>query len=90
MKSGLSVPLGCAKERHPPHLGNYDQPSLVVRPTPDTLLPRKSLAPACRDAVRTTEAVALFGRMLADRERPLGAEHPDTKLVRDNLADLTS
>jgi hypothetical protein len=30
----------------------------------------------------------MYERTLADRERVLGADHPDTKVVRKNLAGL--
>jgi tetratricopeptide (TPR) repeat protein len=41
---------------------------------------------AYKDAGRTAEAIPLLERMLADCERLLGAEHPNTLLSRNNLA----
>ncbi|HEX2810430.1 MAG TPA: tetratricopeptide repeat-containing protein, partial [Kineosporiaceae bacterium] len=41
-------------------------------------------------AGRTAEAIALEERVLADRERLLGPEHPDTLTVRANLASSYS
>jgi Tetratricopeptide repeat len=40
-------------------------------------------------AGRTSEAIPLFKRTLADCERVLGADHPDTKAAREGLAALT-
>jgi hypothetical protein len=37
-------------------------------------------------AGRAADAVPLFERTLADCERVLGADHPDTLASRDNLA----
>jgi hypothetical protein len=37
-------------------------------------------------AGRTAEAVPLLERTLADRERVLGTDHPDTLTSRNNLA----
>lgn len=44
--------------------------------------------PACgiREAGRAGEAIPLFKRPLADRERVLGHDHPDTLKSRNNLA----
>jgi Tetratricopeptide repeat len=44
------------------------------------------LAGAYLVAGRHTEAVALYERTLADRERVLGAEHPNTLGARHSLA----
>jgi hypothetical protein len=38
---------------------------------------------------RTAEAIALYKRTLADCERLLGTDHPDTKAAREGLAALT-
>ena len=38
-------------------------------------------------AGRLGEAIPLLERTLADRERVLGADHPDTLASRHNLAD---
>jgi hypothetical protein len=45
---------------------------------------------AYRDAGRTAEAIPLLERTLADSERLLGADHPNTKVVRENLAALVA
>ena len=45
---------------------------------------------AYREAGRTAEAIPLYERTLADRERLLGLDHPNTKAVRKNLAALTA
>jgi hypothetical protein len=37
-------------------------------------------------AGRTAKAISLLERTLADCERVLGADHPDTLASRDNLA----
>jgi hypothetical protein len=55
---------------------------------PDTLSAWTNLAYAYRSAGRTAEAIPMYERTLADRERLLGADHPDTKVVRKNLAGL--
>ena len=55
---------------------------------PDTLTSRNSLALAYWNAGRTAEAITLLERTLAAHERVLGAHHPDTKSVRENLATL--
>ena len=45
---------------------------------------------AYRDAGRSVEAIPLLERALADCERVLGTNHPNTKVVRENLAALTA
>ena len=45
---------------------------------------------AYRAAGRTAEAIPLLERTLADCERVRGADHPDTKAAREDLAALTS
>ena len=40
-----------------------------------------------RPAGHTQDAIAILTPMLADRERTLGAEHPDTLGSRTNLAN---
>jgi hypothetical protein len=57
---------------------------------PDTLIARNNVAMAYRDAGRSVEAIPLLERALADCERVLGANHPNTKVVRENLAALTA
>jgi hypothetical protein len=57
---------------------------------PRTLESRNNLAAAYRATGRTAEAITLFEKTLADRERLLGTGHPDTKAVRDTLASLTT
>jgi len=49
---------------------------------PDTLISRNNLAMAYQDAGRTVEAIALLEQALADSERLLGTDHPNTKAVR--------
>jgi hypothetical protein len=46
----------------------------------------RSISRAYQDAGRAAEAIALFERALADRERVLGPDHPGTVESRDNLA----
>jgi len=48
---------------------------------------RNNLAEAYRDAGRAAEAIPLFERTLADRERVLGPDHHDTLTSRNNLAN---
>jgi hypothetical protein len=48
---------------------------------------RNNLAAAYQAAGRTAEAIALHERTLADFERVLGADHPDTLTSRSNLAE---
>jgi tetratricopeptide (TPR) repeat protein len=57
-----------------------------ARTTPAPCPPGINLATAYRDAGRAAEAIALFERALADLERVLGPDHPDTMTVRDSLA----
>jgi Tetratricopeptide repeat len=52
---------------------------------PDTLGSWNNLAMSYRAAGRTAEAIPLYKRTLADCERVLGADHPDTKAVRENF-----
>jgi hypothetical protein len=49
---------------------------------------RNNLALAYRAAGRTAEAIPLLERTLADCERLLGADHPDTSLIRATVAAL--
>jgi hypothetical protein len=44
---------------------------------------------AYRAAGRTAEAIPLLEQTLADCERTLGADHPDTNAARKALAALT-
>ena len=46
-----------------------------------------NLALAYREAGRSAEAIPLHERTLADRERLLGPDHPDTLQSRNNLAN---
>ena len=63
------------------------------RADPRRRAPRHARAPATTsptptsDAGRTQDAIAIYEPLLADRERILGAEHPDTLTTRGNLAD---
>ena len=52
---------------------------------PDTLTTWGNLAVAYRKAGRTAEAIALYQRNLADRERVLGSDHRDTLRTRSHL-----
>ena len=67
-------------------LGDDHQDTLRWR---NTLRSRNNLAMSYRAAGRTAEAIPLLERTLADCERALGANHPDTKAARENLAALT-
>ena len=53
---------------------------------PDTLTARDNLAHAYEFAGRLGEAIRLFERTLADRERVLGADDPHTLVSRNDLA----
>jgi len=55
----------------------------------ETLSTRASLAAALYAGGRLMEAVAVLQRALADSEQYLGADHPMTKTVRDNLDAAT-
>ncbi|MGK5441116.1 tetratricopeptide repeat protein, partial [Micromonospora sp. URMC 105] len=47
---------------------------------------RNNLAGAYQRVGRSDEAIGLYQRTLADRERVLGSDHPDTLISRNNLA----
>ncbi|MFF4926195.1 tetratricopeptide repeat protein [Kitasatospora sp. NPDC001261] len=47
---------------------------------------RNNLAISYRQAGRTEEAITIKEQVLADRERILGEDHPDTLGARNNLA----
>jgi hypothetical protein len=49
---------------------------------------RGDLALSYRSAGRTSDAIVLLEQVLADSQRLLGAEHPNTLLVRANLDEL--
>lgn len=53
---------------------------------PTTLKPRDNPAMSHLTAGRTAEAIRLYERTLADSERVLGADHPNTKAAREGLA----
>jgi hypothetical protein len=53
------------------------------------LTSRNNLAMSYWAAGRTVEAILLLERTLADCERVLGADHPDTKAARKDLAAVT-
>lgn len=55
----------------------------------DILKSRNKLAMSYLTAGRAAEAIPLYKRTLADCERMLGADHPDTKAAREALAALT-
>jgi len=56
---------------------------------PNTFLPQDKLAMSLLAAGRTAKAIRLFKRTLADCERVLGADHPNTKAARKALAAVT-
>ena len=58
-------------------------------PNPDTFRSRNNRAMSYRAAGRTAEAIPLLERTLADCERVLGADHPDTRAAREDLVALT-
>ena len=51
------------------------------------MLSRSNLGNAYRAAGRTAEAITLLERTVADRERVLGADHPETLFSRSALAN---
>jgi tetratricopeptide (TPR) repeat protein len=53
---------------------------------PEILAMRNNLAAAYYSAGRLSEAIPLYERTLADRERVLGADNPGTIGSRNNLA----
>jgi hypothetical protein len=58
-------------------------------PNPDTLRSRNNRAMSYLAAGRAAEAIPLLERTLAGCERVLGADHPDTRAAREDLAALT-
>jgi hypothetical protein len=57
---------------------------ICERPNPEMCVMADSIAPAA-----TTESPRpLYERALAIYEKALGAEHPDTKTIRENLSRL--
>ena len=56
---------------------------------PDTLQSRNNRAMRYLAAGRPAKAIPLYRRTLADCERVLGADHPDTRAAREDLAALT-
>ena len=56
---------------------------------PDTLQSRNNRAMRYLAAGRPAKAIPLLERTLADCERVLRADHPDTKATREDLAALT-
>ena len=55
---------------------------------PDTLTSVNNLAFLYRSQGRYAEAEPLYQRALAGMERVLGKDHPNTKVVRENLKRL--
>lgn len=53
------------------------------------LISRNNLASAYQAAGRLAEAIPILEQTLADSERVLGTDHPDTKGLRASLAALT-
>jgi Tetratricopeptide repeat len=58
-------------------------------PKPETLRSRNNRAMSYLGAGRTAEAIPLLERTLVYCERALGADHPDTRAAREDLAALT-
>jgi hypothetical protein len=58
------------------------------QPDTDSLGSWNNLAMSDLAAGHPVKAIPLFQRALADCERVLGADHPDTKAARANLAAL--
>jgi len=58
-------------------------------PNPDTLRSRNNRAMSYLAAGRPAKAIPLYRRTLADCERVLGVDHPDTRAAREDLAALT-
>ena len=56
---------------------------------PDTLQSRNNRAMRYLAVGRPAKAIPLLERTLADCERVLRADHPDTKATREDLAALT-
>ncbi|MFE3110637.1 tetratricopeptide repeat protein, partial [Kitasatospora indigofera] len=52
---------------------------------PQTLTARGNLASSYRQVGRTDEAIAFGERVLADRQRLLGDDHPHTRMAADAL-----
>jgi hypothetical protein len=57
---------------------------------PDTLLSRNNLAGAYQTAGDLGRAIPLYEQTLADRTRVLGADHPITQAVQENLQKARS
>ena len=55
---------------------------------PDTLTAQHNLADSYHSVGRTGEAIAIFERVAADRERLIGPDHPHTLFTQGNLAAL--
>ncbi|MEU0481729.1 tetratricopeptide repeat protein [Streptosporangium sp. NPDC006013] len=51
---------------------------------------RHHLAYAHDSAGRTREAIAMFKQVLADCERVLGADHPNTRAARESIDNVRS
>jgi tetratricopeptide (TPR) repeat protein len=60
--------------------------SYTGEPTPLLLVPANWIAGLLQQAGDLVRALPLFEQTLADRERVLGGEHPDTLTSRNNLA----
>ncbi|MFC9326981.1 FxSxx-COOH system tetratricopeptide repeat protein [Kitasatospora sp. NPDC057015] len=83
----LQAGLHQAATRHWEHLATTAEHLLGPDHT-DTLIARGNLASSYGRAGRTTEAIVLQERVLADSERLLGPDDPDTLIARGNLADF--
>ena len=58
-------------------------------PNPDTFRSRNNRAMSYLAAGRPAKEIPLYRRTLADCERVLGADHPDMRAAREDLAALT-
>jgi hypothetical protein len=58
----------------------------LITSHPDTLSFRNNLAAAYHDLGDVQRAIPLYERVLADRQRVLGDDHPDTLASRDSIA----
>ena len=64
--------------------------TLAAQRHPDTLTSRAILAGLASRRGRRAEAEELYRRVIADRTRVLGASHPGTAAVRNELAQAVA
>ena len=90
LAAAYSTP-GAHAEAARPERGEPGRPANEFSaPTTPTPSPAATTSPPTyRDAGRTAEAIALRRGHLADRQRVLGPDHPDTLTSRNNLATPT-